>query len=372
MPDNLPEWLGTFGAGPERDFRDRPAGAVIGLVTNNTDPQGMGRVKVRFPWLHDTEESHWARIAQPYAGPGRGTFWLPEVGDEVVVIFDRGDPNHPYVLGGVWNGEDDVPPPGNPDGEDNHKIWRTRSGHQIIFEDTDGSEKITLIDGVSERHLVIDVAADSITLTASPGDITFEAPQNTLTVACKDLQIDAKGSSTWTVGNDFTDTCDVRQETIKAADSIDVETTWTVWAVDLGERHVLEHLGADDGRGGDRRADAGQRRRPQLHHQEPDAHHHRGRDGHRAQAHGEGRRGGDGGERPDLDHRRGAVEGGRGHRRHLVGALGQRRHGGSRGQGADRRQRQPGQAELRSRPCPAVRTSSTGCTPRSSPPAAIP
>lgn len=230
MRGRIDDPLGGLALRSEPDFRQRPAGAVIGIVTNNTDPEGQGRVKVRFPWLHDSEESHWARIAQPYAGAGRGSFWLPEVGDEVVVVFDRGDPSHPYVLGGVWNGEDAVPPPGNPDGENNHKIWRTRNGHQLIFEDTDGGEKITLIDGVSERHLVIDVAADTITLTADPGDITFEAPQDKLTVACKDLEIDVKNSSTWKVDNNLNDQSDTRQETITGADSIQAETTWTVSA----------------------------------------------------------------------------------------------------------------------------------------------
>lgn len=235
------------GAGRPRvaDHRQRPAGAVIGVVTNINDPLEWGRVKVRFPWLHDDEESHWARIAQPYAGAGRGSFWIPEVGDEVVVVFDRDDPNHPYILGGVWNGEDAVPPPGNPDGENNHKIWRTRAGHQIIFEDTDGGEKVTITDGPGERHLVIDVAADSITLTADPGDITFEAPENTLTVDCKDLEIEASNSSTWKVDNNFGDTSDTRQETISGADTHQVETLWAVGAPSTSVSATSSSIAAD-------------------------------------------------------------------------------------------------------------------------------
>ncbi len=219
-----------FGRRRVSDFRQRPAGAVIGVVTNNTDPDGWGRIKVRFPWLHDAEESHWARIAQPYAGAGRGSFWLPEIGDEVVVVFDRNDPNQPYVLGGVWNGNDAVPPPGNPDGVDNHKIWRTRNGHQIIFEDTEGGERITIIDGPNKRHLVIDVAADTITLTADPGDITYEAPKNTLTVDCVDLEIDVRNSSTWKVDAQLSETSDTRSETIQGADTIKVADTWSLTA----------------------------------------------------------------------------------------------------------------------------------------------
>ena len=67
------------------DYRNPVRGAVVGIVTNIVDPLSWGRIKVRFPWLHDDVESNWARIAQPYAGNGRGTFWLPEIGDEVCV-----------------------------------------------------------------------------------------------------------------------------------------------------------------------------------------------------------------------------------------------------------------------------------------------
>lgn len=209
------------------DDEARIVGAVIGIVTNITDPDGQGRIKVRFPWLHDDVQSHWARLAQPYAGPGRGTFILPEVGDEVACVFLGGDPNHCCVLGGLWNGQDDVPPPGNPDGKNNHKIWRTRNSHQLIFEDTDGGEKITLIDGVNERHLVIDVAADTITLTASPGDITFSAPKESIGIECTTLEIDVKANSSWDVGTNLSDSSKDRKETITGPDSISAQQTWS-------------------------------------------------------------------------------------------------------------------------------------------------
>ncbi len=233
-----------FGQRRARDFRQRPPGAVIGIVTNNTDPDGWGRIKVRFPWLHDTEESFWARIAQVYAGPGRGSFWIPEIGDEVVVVFDRNDPNQPYILGGVWNGQDAVPPPGNADGVNNHKIWRTRNGHQVIFDDTDGSEKITIIDGPNKRHLVIDVAADTITLTADPGDITYEAPENTLTIDCVDLEIDVKNSSTWKVDAQLSETSDTRSETIQGPDTITVAETWSITAPSTSVKAQTSSLAA--------------------------------------------------------------------------------------------------------------------------------
>src|SRR4051812_31769405 len=78
-------------------------GVVVGVVTNNQDKEGLGRVKVKFPWLSDADESNWARIATPMAGASRGVFFLPEVDDEVLVVFEQGLVSRPYVLGGLWN-----------------------------------------------------------------------------------------------------------------------------------------------------------------------------------------------------------------------------------------------------------------------------
>lgn len=210
------------------DARHPIHGAVVGIVTNITDPEALGRIKVRFPWLHNDVESNWARIAQPYAGAGRGAFWLPEIGDEVCVVFDGGDPNHPYILGGVWNGPDVPPPPGNPDGRDDTKCWQTRNGHRLMFEDHPHGERITLADGTGARHLVIDVVGDTITLTASPGDITFEAPQESVKFECVDLEIDVRRDSTWTHDTTRSDHCTDRVETITGADTLNIGQTLAV------------------------------------------------------------------------------------------------------------------------------------------------
>lgn len=90
-------------------------GVVIGIVTNNRDPDGLHRVKLRFPWLGAEDESNWARVATPMAGPGRGFYALPEVDDEVLVAFDHGNVDHPYVVGSLWNGQD-APPEDNGNG----------------------------------------------------------------------------------------------------------------------------------------------------------------------------------------------------------------------------------------------------------------
>jgi uncharacterized protein involved in type VI secretion and phage assembly len=94
----------NIGGGQHDD--GRITGVVIGIVTNNQDPDRLGRVKVRFPWLSGGTESHWARVATPMAGNGRGLYFLPEVDDEVLVLFERGDVRFPFVIGALWNGKD--------------------------------------------------------------------------------------------------------------------------------------------------------------------------------------------------------------------------------------------------------------------------
>jgi uncharacterized protein involved in type VI secretion and phage assembly len=78
---------------------------VVGIVTNNNDPDGLGRVKVKFPTLGDKLESWWARIASPSAGKDRGLLMMPIANDEVLVAFEHGDPRRPYVIGSLWNGQ---------------------------------------------------------------------------------------------------------------------------------------------------------------------------------------------------------------------------------------------------------------------------
>ena len=220
--------VSMFSRSKELDHCNRMAGAVVGLVTNITDPLGWGRIKIKFPWLNDEIESHWARIAQPYAGKGRGSFWLPEINDEVVVVFENGDPNHPYILGGVWNGKDSVPHDGNGGSGNNFKVWRTRNNHQIIFEDTPGNEKITLVDGEGERQLVIDVPADTITLTADPGDITLETPAEHIAYECANMEIDVSLNSDWKIDTTLSEHCADRTEKIIGPDIWDIKKRWNV------------------------------------------------------------------------------------------------------------------------------------------------
>ena len=164
-------------------------GVVVGIVTDNKDPEGLGRVKISFPWRGETDQSYWARIATLMAGKDRGAFFLPEVGDEVLVAFDRGEMSHPYVIGALWNGED-TPPEANADGKNNIRKIKSRSGHEIIFNDDDtsqqekieittkaghrivlddssGQEKIEILDKTGSNKIVVDSVQNAVNIESA-------------------------------------------------------------------------------------------------------------------------------------------------------------------------------------------------------------
>ena len=162
-------------------------GVAVGLVIDNKDPQALGRVRLKLPALSDDEIGHWARIAVLMAGADRGTFFLPEVGDEVLVAFEHGDIARPYVLGGLWNGQD-KPPEANADGKNNLRLVKSRSGHLIRLDDSDGAEKIEIVDKSGGNSITIDTANNAITIT-SAADVTIDAPQGTLKLSAQTIEI---------------------------------------------------------------------------------------------------------------------------------------------------------------------------------------
>jgi uncharacterized protein involved in type VI secretion and phage assembly len=165
-------------------------GVAIGIVTNNQDPDKRGRVKVKFPWLSDTEESFWARVATPMAGKDRGLYLLPEVDDEVLVAFEHGSVEYPYVLGALWNGKD-APPENNDDGKNNHRTLKSRSGHLIRLDDTDGKEKIEVIDKSGKNSIVISTSDNTITISADK-DITIQSTNGKLKLSAKGIEISSQ------------------------------------------------------------------------------------------------------------------------------------------------------------------------------------
>ena len=170
-------------------------GVTIGLVTNNKDPDGLGRVKVKFPWLSQDDESYWARVLTPMAGNDRGIYFLPEVDDEVLVAFEQGDMNSPYILGSLWNGQD-KPPAKNDDGKNNQRVIKSRSGHQIILDDTEGKEQIIIKDKTGKNQILINSKENKMNIKVekdltieTKGKIILKSSDDDMSIECKNLSI---------------------------------------------------------------------------------------------------------------------------------------------------------------------------------------
>jgi uncharacterized protein involved in type VI secretion and phage assembly len=191
-------------------------GVVIGIVVNNKDPDKLGRVKVKFPWLAEDVESFWARPAYPMNGKERGYWWIPEIDDEVLIAFEHGDPNRPYLLGGLYNGVDKPPKchditstfagegyehgaystsgrDFNEDGKNDLRFIRSRSGHLFIFDDKDGEEKITLCDKTGEHRIEIFTKGKRVVITSAgaDGDIELIAERK-IWLRCKQLYTESR------------------------------------------------------------------------------------------------------------------------------------------------------------------------------------
>jgi phage baseplate assembly protein V len=174
------------------DATGRQPGVAIGLVTNNKDPDGLGRVKVRLPWLSEQAESDWARVTTPMAGASRGLYFIPEVGDEVLVAFEHGNPDTLFVLGGLWNGKD-KPPESNQDGKNNLRTIKSRAGHVIRLTDTAGEEKIEIIDSSAKNSIVISTKNNTITISAD-ADVTVQSGKGKLKLAGSGVEITSQAA----------------------------------------------------------------------------------------------------------------------------------------------------------------------------------
>jgi uncharacterized protein involved in type VI secretion and phage assembly len=186
-------------AGPSKESGDF-GGVMMAKVTKNVDPKGLGRVRLKYPWRSTPDESYWARLAAPMAGPDRGVFFLPEEGDEVLVGFENGDLEHPYVIGGLWNGKRE-PPVDNADGNNNIRTIQSRAGHEVTFNDAKNgggvkletssghvvnlsdeteSTAITISDKNGNNSLTFDTKTGAVSLS-SAGKLTIDAAAINLT-----------------------------------------------------------------------------------------------------------------------------------------------------------------------------------------------
>lgn len=158
-------------------------GVYPAIVVDHVDPQELGRIQVRFPWLGEAVTA-WATLCSPYAEDGQGLQMLPSVDSQVVVAFEAGDPRRPYIVGAVWNGAE--PQPETPRASNDLRVLHTRSGHRLEFDDAEGSTKITLrsagghtvtLDDGSTEIEIAHSAGSTIRITAS-GAIELTANAN--------------------------------------------------------------------------------------------------------------------------------------------------------------------------------------------------
>lgn len=182
----------TYEEESERVFE-----ALVGVVTDNKDPSKLGRVKVKFPVLSEADTSWWAPIVMPGAGMNRGWFFIPEVDDEVLVLFEHGDMNRPVVVGAIWNGT--APPDKNPGGVP-RRVIKSRAGSRVLFDDE--HQKLVFEDGAGKGRITLDASANKITIEALDGDVCLQSPADTMTIvaasaeftASQNLEIHAGGA----------------------------------------------------------------------------------------------------------------------------------------------------------------------------------
>lgn len=166
-------------------------GVVPAVVTNNEDPKKLGRVRVKFPWLTDDTESDWARVVTPHAGP----LQQPEVDEEVLVAFEHGDFNRPYVLGGMANQKQPLPGSvSSAQAGEAPQIWQSRAGHRISMYD--GSQKRLEIETPAGHQVKLDDSQGQIEIRSQGGlTIRLDDRQRRITVESNgDVAITAGGN----------------------------------------------------------------------------------------------------------------------------------------------------------------------------------
>jgi uncharacterized protein involved in type VI secretion and phage assembly len=170
-------------------------GIVIGIVDDLEDPDGLGRVRVKYPYLGG-QLSEWARLASLMAGKDRGAFIRPEKDDEVLIGFEQGDVRRPHVIGCLWNSVDTPPPDDGDAAANNWRFLRSRSGHVILLDDTSGAEKVEIVDKDEKRRIVVDAAGKAIQIICTEGDVAISATKGTVSVEAKEGSIKTSGALT--------------------------------------------------------------------------------------------------------------------------------------------------------------------------------
>ena len=183
-------------------------GLAVAIVTDNEDPEGLARVRVRLPWQPESQESYWARLVVPMALAEQGTYFLPEVGSQVMCGFEMGDLTHPCVIGCLWNSEM-APPASNDDGENNYRKIRTRSNSELCFFDGDPpslelkldsgkrlfmDDSTVVLEDENGNKFEIDSSANSVKIVSN-GDLCLEGV-NVKIDASASMDVTASGTMT--------------------------------------------------------------------------------------------------------------------------------------------------------------------------------
>lgn len=224
----IPNTFRSLILGPEKEHQlNRVGGVVTGVVTSNNDPEKLGRVQVKYPWLPKMSGSElsscWARLAFVGGGANRGIVFLPEVNDEVLLAFENGNMSSPYVLGVLYNGKD-KPPKGNGELVDagtkkvNERVIVSRSGHKVIFDDTSGKEKITIQDKTGKNKIEIDSTKNEFKII-SEGKLDLQSKG--------DLTLTTEGKLTLKSKQDMSASSDAKVE-IKGSNAVDINSNQKV------------------------------------------------------------------------------------------------------------------------------------------------
>ena len=172
-------------------------GVVPGIVTSVDDPRGEGRGQIRFPDMPEIDVLPWAPVATCMAGNGRGTYLMPEKDDEVLVCFDRGNFDHPYIVGYLWNGVDTPP---DEDIDPSVRRVRSVSGHSLDFDDRPGSEKIRIVsqgghsielDDAGSVIRILSTGGQSVTIDDGGPTLTIESGGNRIEMSSSGITLDA-------------------------------------------------------------------------------------------------------------------------------------------------------------------------------------
>jgi uncharacterized protein involved in type VI secretion and phage assembly len=185
MPNGLIESAAQVTATDDR----RIYGVAVAEVISNLDATGLGRVQLRLPWLPGFEP--WARVAVLMAGSSRGTYFIPQVGDEVLIAFNHGDVREPYVVGCLWNNSDRPPAQLTTDPV-SKRIIRTPLGHEIEFDDL--SQSIT-ITSTTQQKITIDPAKIEVATAGDTASLSLDTAGNVTLQAALSLTLKATSIS---------------------------------------------------------------------------------------------------------------------------------------------------------------------------------